>query len=326
MTGVFKKNNPSGRVLLFFYAFVVKFPLFFGTSQIVKLPTDGILYKFLGNIINTIGASFSPIYGIITFSLLFSQAIIINKIAAEQKLHKQTNYLTGMSYLLISSLFPEWFHLSAPLVVNTFLLLAFSKICTLYYNTNPKTNLFNIGLIIGLASFITFPSILFLLLAIAGIIIARPLALKEWIIVFIGITVPLYIFGAYLFLADKLYTYKLPIFNLNKANFKHNNFFFYALSIIIISLIIGIFFVNQNFNRQVVQTRKSWQLIFFYLSIAIIIPFTNANNDFTYWILAAVPAAPIIGAAFFYPNKKWVPITLHALMFIIIICSTFLGK
>ena len=326
MTGIFKKNNPSGRVLLFFYALVVKLPLFFKSEQILKLPTDGILFKFIGNIINTIASSFPPIYGLVAFILLFTQAITINKIVAEQKLHRQTNYLTGMSYLLITSLFPEWFHLSAPLIVNTFLLLAFSKICTLYYNTNPKTNLFNIGLIIGIVSFISFPSIIFLLLAIVGIVIARPINLKEWIIVFIGITVPLYVFGAYLFLADKLYTYKLPVFRFNKVNFIHGNIFFYAISIIIISLIIGMFFVNQNFNRQVVQTRKSWQLLFFYFIIAALIPFANANADFTYWILVAVPAAPIVGAAFFYLTKKWVPIALHALMFIVFIFATFWHK
>ena len=326
MTGIFKKNNPSGRPLLFVYAILVKFPLLFKTGQIQKLPTDGVLFKFIGNIINTIGSSFPPVYNIVTFVILFFQAIIINKIASEQKLHKQTNYLTGMSYLLITSLFPEWFYLSAALLVNTLLLLAFSKICTLYYNANPKTNLFNIGLIVGIVAFISFPSILFLVLAITGIIIARPLAIKEFIIVFIGITVPIYVFTAYLFLTDKLYTYKLPVFTFSKVNFEHGKAFYYAEFILVIGLVIGAYFVNQNFNRQVVQTRKSWQLLFFYFIIAALIPFTNANSDFTYWVLIAVPAAPIVAAAFFYPTKKWVAITLHALMFIVIIYSTFWHK
>ena len=144
MIGTFKNNNPSGKALLFVYAIALKFPLFFKTNKIIALPTDGILFKFIGNIINTIGTSFSPIYGIVTFILLFSQAIMINKIAVGQKLHKQNNYLTGMSYLLFTSLFLEWFTLSAPLLVGTFLLFAFNKICTLYNNPNPKTSLFNL--------------------------------------------------------------------------------------------------------------------------------------------------------------------------------------
>ena len=326
MIGTFKNNNPSGRALLFLYAIAVKFPLFFKANKIQLLPTDGILFKFIGNVINTIGTSFSPIYGIITFALLFFQAIMINKIATEQKLHKQNNYLTGMSFLLFTSLFAEWFSLSAPLLASTFIIIAFNKICTLYNNPNPKTSLFNIGLIIGIISFISFPTILFLLLAVAGIIISRPFSIKEWLIVFIGITVPLYIFGSYLFLTDKFYTYKLPKLRFNKADFLHNNIFFITLFLIIGMIIIGMFYVSQNFNRQVVQTRKSWQLLFFYFIIASLIPFTNPNVDFTYWILVAIPLAPIFGAAFFYPTKKWMPTLFHLIFFAIFIYTTFWGK
>ncbi len=326
MIATFKKNNPSGKILLFLYAIVLKFPLFFGANKIQSLSTDGILYKFCGNIINTIGASFSPIYGLITFSLLLSQAIYINNICIIQKLHKQNNYLTGMAYLLITSIFPEWFSLSAPLIVNTLMLIAFGKICTLYYNSSPKTNLFYIGLIIGIAAFISFPSILFLLLAFAGIFVARPFNIKEWIIVFVGITVPLYIFACYLFISDKFYLYKLPKFTFSKVNFVHGNMFAISLILLFVSIAIGMFFVNHNFNRQVVQTRKSWQLLFFYFIIAALIPIANANTNFTFWILAAIPAAPIVGAAFFYPTKKWLPLVLHLLLFSIYVFNIFWKK
>lgn len=326
MIATFKKNNPSGKILLFLYAIVLKFPLFFGSNKIQSLSTDGILYKFLGNVINTIGASFTPIYGIISFSIILFQALQINRICTEQKLHKQNNYLTGMVYLLITSLFPEWFSLSAPLMASTLILLAFGKICTLYYNNNPKTNLFYIGLIIGIAAFISFPSILFLLLAFVGIFIARSFNIKEWIIVFIGITIPLYLFTGYLFITDKFYLYKLPKFNFSKVNFIHSNIFVVSLCLLFVCLALGIFFISQNFNRQVVQTRKSWQLLFFYFIIAALIPIANANTNFTFWILTAIPAAPIISAAFFYPTKKWLPLVLHFLLFAIFVCNIFWVK
>lgn len=326
MIATFKKNNPSGKILLFLYAIVLKFPLFFGANKIQSLSTDGILYKFCGNVINTIGASFSPIYGLITFSLLLFQAIYINNICTQQKLHKQNNYLTGMAYLLITSIFPEWFSLSAPLVVNTLIIIAFGKICTLYYDSSPKINLFNIGLIIGIASFISFPSILFLLLAFVGIFIARPFNIKEWLIVFIGITVPLYLFAGYLFITDKFYLYKLPKFTFSKINFVHGNTFGVSLFLLVACMAVGMFFINQNFNRQVVQTRKSWQLLFFYFIVAALIPITNANTNFSFWILTAIPVAPIIGAAFFYPTKKWLPLVMHFLLFAIFVFNIFWKK
>jgi hypothetical protein len=68
--------------------------------------------------------------------------------------------------------------------------------------------------------------------------------------------------------------------------------------------------VQSNMRRQVVQTRKSWYLIYFYFVVAAFVPFINTNN-FISWIIVAVPAAIMMAAAFFYPDKKWFPTLVH---------------
>ncbi len=326
MTGIFKVNNPSGNAILFGYAILVKLPIFLHYSAPQLQVTDGIFYQNIVLSLQPIAKGFSSIYSIFTFVLLFIQAISINKIAANLKLHRQTNYLTGMSYLLVTSLFSEWFSLSAPLIVNTFLIWIWGKLCTLYNNPSPKATIFNIGLVTGLAAFIYFPSLTFLLLIMVGITIARPFLLQEWLMGLIGIITPVYFFASYLYLTNNVSGFHFPGFHLSYPHFFGNRWAYAALVLVAIATAIGIFFINTNMRRQVVQTRKSWQLLFLYLTVAVFVPFVNTGLNFTYWILLTAPVAPIIAAAFFYPQKKLLPQLLHWGIFAIYVAVGFFNK
>ncbi len=315
MIGIFKANNPSGNAILFLYAIVLKIPMFLHTSMPSVQPLDGILYKYCLQFIGLFDKGFPIIYNIIAFLLLFIQAISFNKIVNDQRLLKQNNFLTGMSYLLLTSLFSDWFSLSAPLIVNTFLVWIFTRITVLYNNPKPKATLFNIGLATGLAAFFYFPSITFLILVIVGIAIFRSFKLQEWVLVLLGIITPLYFFASYLFLTNNIKSFHFPGFHFSHPLFVNNKWAYAVLFVIIIVTFIGVYFVNTNMSRQVVQTRKSWQLLFLYFVVAALVPFVNAGFNFSYWILITVPLSPICAAVFFYPQKKTIPLLLHWCLF-----------
>lgn len=326
MTGIFKANNPSGNAILFGYAILLKLPMFLHHSAPQLQVMDGIFYKNILQLLQPVAEGIPSIYNIFTFSLLVIQAISINKITSNLKLHRQNNYLTGMSYLLVTSLFSEWFSLSAPLIVNTFLIWIWGKLCTLYNNPSPKATIFNIGLVAGLAAFIYFPSLTFLLLIMVGITIARPFRLQEWLMGLVGIVTPVYFFASYLYLTNNESSFHFPGFHLSYPHFFGNQWAYAALMLVTLATATGIFFINANINRQVVQTRKSWQLLFLYLTVTVFVPFVNTGLNFTYWILLTAPVAPIIAATFFYPQKKLLPQILHWSMFSVYIAVGFFSK
>lgn len=323
MTGIFKANNPSGNAILFFYAIALKLPLFMYVHAPVLQPLDGVLYKGLLRLIAPAANSFLFIYPALTFLLLLAQAIGFNKIVNNRRLHKQPNYLTGMSYLLVTSMFPDWFSLSAPLIINTFMIWTWARLCTLYSNPSPKATIFNIGFVTGVSAFFYFPSIFFLVLIMSGMAVARPFRLREWLTGLVGIITPVYFFGAWLFLTDSAKTFHFPGFHFSYPHFYGNRWMYVALAVTALAIGLGIYFVNVNMRRQVVQTRKSWQLLFLYLIVAALIPFINAGTGFSYWILAAVPISPIIASAFFYPQKRAFPLLLHWAMVAVYIVVSF---
>jgi hypothetical protein len=282
---------------------------------------DGFLYKAILNWLQPVATGMPFIFPLITFILLFSQAVYFNKLVNDLRIMQRPHYLTGMSYLLITSLFTEWNVLSSPLIINSILIWVWSKMSGLYSDPKPKTSLFNIGIAIGIGTFFYFPSIAFSALIIFGLAITRPFKLAEWLMALLGIITPYYFLLALVFLTDKWKGYKFPGFAVTAPLFNQSTWAYLAIIIVVISSIIGIFYIQQNFRRQLIQARKTWNLTFLYLPVAVFVPFVNATHSFQYWILCAVPVSAFVAATFLYPAKKWFPTLLHWLMvaFVIVI-------
>ncbi len=326
MTGTFKANNPYNPFLLLVYGLLLKLPLFLHPVIPVAQQTDGFLFKAILTQLSTFNKSIPGIYPFITFVLLYAQAITFNKLTNDQRLMQRPNYLTAMSYLLLTSLFKEWNTLSAPLIVSTMLIWVWANMSGLYNDKNAKSTLFNIGIAIGISTFFYFPSIAFSILIIVGLSVTRPFKLAEWLIALMGIITPYYFLLSYVFLTDKWQGYHFPGFALSLPKFYESRWALAAIIIVLVVSAIGFFFIQQNFRRQLVQTRKSWNLVFLYLLVSLFIPFINTGHTFQYWILCAVPLSAFMGSAFLYPSKKWFPLLLHWLMVGFVVAFSYFVK
>ena len=326
MTGIFKANNPYNSFLLLVYGLLLKLPVFLHPVIPIQQKTDGFLFKILLAQLFSVGKTFPAIYPIISFVLLFTQAIAFNKLVNDQKLMQKSNYLTAMSYLLVTSIFTQWNILSSALIINTLLIWVWAKMSSLYNNQKPKTALFNIGLAIGCATFFYFPAIAFSALIVFGLVVTRPFKLAEWLTAFLGIITPYYFLLAYVFLTDKWKGYKFPGVAFGRPIFFETKWVLAAIILVLISTGIGLYYIRANFLRQLVQTRKSWNLVLLYFVVSVIIPFINATHTFKYWILCAVPLSAFLACAFFYPQKKSVPLLLHWLMVAFVIAFSLLPQ
>ena len=311
MTGVFKSNNPYNTFLLLIYGLLLKLVIFIHPAIPVPRDTDAFLFKALLVQLSGVGKSVPVIYPFITYLLLFTQAVTLNRMVNDQRLMQKPNYLTAMGYLLITSLFMEWNVFSAPLIINSLLIWVWSKMSRLHNDPHAQTSLFNIGIAIGISTFFYFPSIAFALLIVSGLLITRAFKVSEWVVALLGIIAPYYFLLAYVFLTDKWQGYHFPAIAISLPNFYESRWALAAIILVLFTMMIGLFYVQQNLRRQVVHARKSWNLIFLYLVIALFIPFINDSHAFVYWLLSAVPIAVIMSAGFLYPTKKWFPLVLH---------------
>ncbi len=326
MTGTFRVNNPFNTFMLLVYGLLLKLRWFVSPQVPVIQKSDGFLYNQILDYLKTFLDTYPVSYSFITFFLLYTQAISFNRLLNNRRLMQNPNYLPAMSYLLITSFFAEWNVLSAPMVINTLLIWVWAKMSSLYNNPHAKSTLYNIGMVIGITTFFYFPSLAFGLLIILALIITRPPKVAEWITPFLGFLTPWYLLFAWLFLANKLYSFQVPGIAVSFPLLIHSNTQYMGMLIILTAAAVGSFFVQWNIRRQIVHVRKSWGLMVLYAIVALFIPFINNSNNFQYWILATVPLSAFIACFFFYPYKKWIPAAAHWIMVAFVIYMTYLKK
>ncbi|HUZ60821.1 MAG TPA: hypothetical protein VMU83_18765 [Hanamia sp.] len=311
MTGIFRTNNPLNTFLLFIYGILLKF-VWLSHPLIPQIQeSNGFLFNDVLKVIKPLFDNFPSGYFIVSYLLLFTQAVSFNNLIVSRKLMQKPNYLPAMSYLLVTSFFSEWNLLSAPLIINSIIIWIWSKMSNLNSNQHPKSTLYNIGIAIGICSFLYLPSLAFIFFISLSLIITRPPKAAEWFINIAGVLTPWYFLAALLFLNNNLYSFHLTGFGFSYPFLHSSKPELIGILIIIVLTIIGEGFVQPVSSKQILQVRKNWQLMLLYLIIALAIPLINNISDKSECLLVLVPVSAFIACGFYYPRIKWIPRILH---------------
>ncbi len=311
MTGIFKANNPYNNFLLFVYALVLKLHLFYGDYPPLLGKNDGIFYTKIVQFLQSAAVHFSSLFGVLSFVLLLGQAIAINGIVRNLRLTTKPHYLAGMAYLLITSLFPAWFSFSAALLSTSFVVWCWSKLSLLYNSSKPLSTIFNIGFVLALSAFIYLPSAIFLLVCFSALAMYRSFKAREWLMILVGVATPFYFYFSYLFLADQLSAFSWPRVTIGLIKLKPPLVYLATIALMIITALIGLYYVNRNFSKQVVTSRKNWQVILLYLFYFCALIFFPSFDKINFPFMLAAPFAILHSAAFYYLPRKWMTFVLH---------------
>lgn len=316
MTGTFKQKSSGNTLVLLVYGLILKFSIFLRPQgPLVQPDDDHFLYKWLIGFLEPLHL-WPGVYSLIAFLLLYSQALLLNRVCNAQKMMARPNYLVAMSYMLITSLFPDWNYFSAPLLINSLLIWLFYRMNTLYNASKPGSVVFNAGLIMGFITLLYQPAIVFVFFLMLAVFIVRPFRIKEWLIGLLGVTAPYYFIGLVLYLTNQWDWKKLqPDISFSLPPMPDSLFVTISLALLVLPFIIGGFFVQNNLSKMFIQVRKSWSLLLVCLVTSTLIIVINGGVNYVNWSLCAVPLAVFHGAAYFYPQGKLFPSIMHWLIF-----------
>lgn len=309
MTGIFKQKNPANIIVLLVFGILIKLPMFNHPHVVVSKPEDSVLYTTILNFLQSAGGKF--IFPVLAFAIIFLQAIVLTRFINTQRMMNKPNYYPGMAYMLITSLLPEWSYFSAPLLVNTILLFVLSALFKIYSLPNAKGFIFNIGLALGLASFIFFPSLTFIVWILLALAVMRPFRLNEWLLCLLGITTPFYFYAIYLFIDDKWsWQNLLPHFSVSMPIVNQSAWLAGSAFLLTVPFLAGGYYVQDNLRKMLIQVRKGWSLLLLYLLGAIFVPFVNNSANFENWVMAAIPFAAFHACTYFYSTLRIIPLLL----------------
>jgi len=305
---IFKQKSPGNVAILFIFGILLKLPIFFYPKNVVAGQIDGRLYQWL---ISLLPQRDAILYSVIAFSLLYIQALMINYMVNEYRMIVKATYLPAMAFMLITSLLPEWNYLSSPMLANTFIILMFVYLFRLYNSPNARPQVYNIGLIAGITSYIYFPSAAFVICVLLGLMILKPFRLNEIVLFFLGCLTPYYFHAVYLFLFSKLnFANFFPLISIEVPHIKNSIWLAISTVLLTIPFLIGGYYVQANLRKMLIQVRKNWSVLLIYLLLAFFIPFINTDQSFHTWVLVTVPFAAFHACAYFYPVKRWFPLLI----------------
>ncbi|HJS56379.1 MAG TPA: DUF6427 family protein, partial [Chitinophagaceae bacterium] len=267
------------------------------------------------------------LFAVMTYFFLFTQALQLNSLINKNRMMQRLNFLPATAYLVITSLMPEWNHFSAPLLVNTLVLLIFSGLFAISNQYSIKSSMYNIGVAVGIGSFIFFPSLILFFWLIFALLVMRSVRLNEWLICLLGVTTPYYFYAAYLFFSDK-WSWQQLFQPVNVALPTPGQSLWLAMGtiLLVVPFLIGGYFVQENLRKMLIQVRKNWSLMLIYLLFALFIPFLNNSAEgFENWILIIVPFAAFHACTYLYPPQRWIPVVIFWLSITFILVFQYAG-
>ena len=319
MVALFKDRSSANIIWLIVLCIVVHSHFSLFPPQVIAHSNDGLISVYLKKYLT--GLHIGAII-FIYFLLILSQAFHLNFLFNDQRMFSRSNYLTAMSYILITAVFKEWNQLMPALFANSVLIWLYSKIIKLYNNPNPKSLLFNIGLIIGACILLYHPTALLIVVAMFALLVVRPFNITELLVMFMGVLAPFYFLGVYLFLTDNFthLSRYLPTWQLNLPDVENPLYFFVSIGLIILFLFIGIYQWQDKNRRMLIHIRKNWGVLIAMLFVMLPLPFINQNASLESLLMWAIPVSPFLANGFLGPKSNTFP---NIMFWLLIVISVF---
>lgn len=326
MIAFFQKRSPVNVLLLFLLAVAVKLPLFLHPTVPPLQLQDSDLFCWLVNRIAQLGSIAPWVFSGLSFSLFYSQALLLNYFFHQQKMSSRPTDLPGMSFLLLSSVIPEWNQFTPPLLASTILLYLLFALYRLFNQSNVPRTLFNMGFAVGVGCFLFLPALTIGIWLLIAILIMRPFKLQEILLLILGVATPFYFYGVWIFWHGQWQD--LPWLDRLDPHFPGWHSVAWiggAACIILLPLLVGTYQVQKHARKMLIQVRRGWAVLSYLLLISVLVPFLD-KGSFTGGVLALIPLASFHACFYLYTRFRIIPLLFFWLSFFFVLITQFSGS
>ncbi|MNS48820.1 hypothetical protein D3C72_814040 [compost metagenome] len=318
MLKLFKNQNPYAIIILLILTLVLKFNVL-SHAVVPHMEQHQVLWGiFMRKFMDIFGGG-GFFYTFLATVNIAGQALYLNYITNKYHFFSKRTYLPAYTYILASSLLPEWSLFSADMLNNWLFLGLINLVYSTYADQHARKSLFNIGCLYSLLFLLSFPNVFFIFFITIALLILRPFKLVEWMVTLLGMATPVYILGGVAYLTDSLYLFS-SIFS---VHFTLPRLLpvpaVIATATLGLLTITGFILLNQHMNRMLFQIKKMWwiNIIFLFVSILSTIPIFTLGNEI--WIVTLLPATLFISNIWFLKKPKWFAESLNFLLLAVII-------
>lgn len=241
--------------------------------------------------------------------LLFAEAFLINEIVSKNRISGEYNLLPGLFFILVSSFLPEFIRLSPVHFVNILMLLSIREVYSTYRIGDAATRIVNLGLLIGLASFFYFSSMVFLIWAVVGLNIMRSLKLREVFMLLSGFVIPYIFAGTWYFWHDDFTFFYEHQFRQASGFLNWSADPSYGLSFklgcfaLLVLLSVGGY--SRFMLRKTNQESKKIDLLYLFMLVSGFTILTQASVGMSHLLMLSIPLGIFLSFTFEGIKSRW---------------------
>lgn len=327
MLRFFKVNDPYRLLFLLVFILLLRLPFYWsGVDTLLpdlhhmligeRLASGNVLYKDIWVNIGPFSAFFFTVaywlfgksivaYHILGFLLMFIQAIIFNKLALDNKIYTENNYVPAVIYTILMSMSVDLFAISPIMLSNTFILLAMNRIFSqVELRAKRDEKILSIGIYLGIAALFYFPAGLFGIIGILGLALFSATVLRRYLLIVYGLLLPFLLVGVYYFfmgnIADSLHVFFSSWFGATDYRLDRMTILIIC-AVPILFLMLAIFRVLQGARFSNYQARIAQMMLFWiFLSLLLLLRPISGVSD----LIVFIPPAAYFITHFFILSRK----------------------
>lgn len=326
MLSIFRQNTITSAFALLLVSILAK------VNAIMNPPNPATLGEFNRGVffewkwLNTLYTQHPTVYMLLSVLAITGFAFQLNKVVNREKLFARKSYLPGLMFVLMTSLLPVFNFFSLEAIANFFIFSAFIKMSTLAGISRPRRAVFDIGLLLGLASLFYFPTVFIFLFIPFLILLFRPFLVQEFLAYFLGLITPWYLTIAWLFISGKWAKASAsPYFHIHlPVQLTPLPIF---ISMTLFSVILGfyaLYLLNKQGSRNPMQVRKKWNMMTIYIVLAMMLGSFSVYFPSTSWIIALTPFCILLSLALQNNSEKSNSFTLLSIVILLIVVQWIL--
>ncbi len=306
MVRFLKSTQPGLIFLILFLGIVLWLPgmILPGTVD-PFVPVPGILVEWLGKYSWMTGWSGQLIMFVLNAGLGFF-AVHLN--TRFNFIHERS-FLPALFVILLAGAFPESREFNPAVLAAFLLIFSLELIFATYRYPRVSFHFFRASFLIGLASLIYPPAVIYFLVVYVGLIHLRTVSWREWLTPILGLLTPIYLVGGvYYAVTGDLEGFIRDLLGswLTEASWPGFNLAHYVfLGFLALLTMVSSFHMIARFTTKKVSSRIYLQIIFwtFLISLAGYFVVPSASADMM--IFAGIPLSYLFTTYFLFHKPEW---------------------
>lgn len=262
MYQIFKQRSPLTFVLLIILILVLNIKSFL-IASLPQTSSSTFVFNSIVKLLSFLLSNYSMLWVLLSALLLSIQAFWLNRVLIKHHLVENNEYFTTYSFIVLSSLLHSSSMFSSFLLTNFIVIYILDLLFTTRNQEQSHKQIYQIGISYSIALLLDFNIIIFLPFLIATILLLRPFKIKEWVILVLGLILPIYILFSFLFITNQLELIK-PWFVI-QSKFHHQDLFSGRFWFVTLSCLswcaLALFSLYRLLITAPVTLRRYWSVI-----------------------------------------------------------------